>query len=131
MLLELALAAADTTDVTESETSVFELAPIAVTIVLGTLVPFVTGLVTKYLASEKLKAVVNLTLAAIVGVLTASTVVDGSAILSEDTLILAGLAWVQSVASYLGLWKTLNINAHLAPAVGLGAPVQNGEGLPA
>jgi hypothetical protein len=30
------------------------------------------------------------------------------------------LTWVQSIASYFGIWRTVNINARLAPSVGLG-----------
>jgi hypothetical protein len=118
MLAQIIQLAADT-DLEDSE-SVLELAPLAVTVILGTLIPLLTGILTKLEASAKLKGFVTLTLAAVAGVVTQAVTDNGGAIFSDETLILAGLAWVQSVASYLGLWQSLAVNAKLAPDQGLG-----------
>lgn len=115
-----AVAFAADTDLEQSETDVFELAPLAVTVILGTVIPLLTGLLTKLNASPAVKGTINLLLAAIAGVITASLVEGGAAVFSSETLILAGLAWVQSVAAYLGFWQNININAKLAPGVGVG-----------
>jgi hypothetical protein len=117
MLTAITQLAADT-DLENSE-SVLELAPLAVTVVLGTIIPLLTGILTKLNTSATVKGVVTLTLSAIAGVITQATTTDGGAILSDETLILAGLAWVQAVAAYLGLWRNLDTNAKLAPNKGI------------
>ena len=114
----LSFLAADT-DLENSE-SLLELAPLATTFLLGTVIPLLTGLVTKLVASARLKAVITLFLSAVAGVVTQSLVDGGGAVLSDETLILAGIAFVQAIASYLGFWKNFDINEKLAPNQGLG-----------
>jgi hypothetical protein len=100
--------------------SELQMTPLVVTVIIGTVLPLLTGLLTKLQASDTVKGVVNLTLAAASGVITAGLVADGGALISREALIYAVLAWVQSVATYLGIWKSLDINARLIPTKGLG-----------
>lgn len=118
VVLAPAVALAADTDLENSE-SALNLAPLAVTAILGTVIPLLTGLVTKLTTSNKVKGVLTLTLSAVAGVVTQSLVDGGGAILSDETLILAALAWVQSIATYVGFWQNFDINAKLAPNKGL------------
>ena len=118
MLHTLALVAADT-DLENSET-VFELSPLGVSVLLGTILPLVTALVTKYQAPNWVKAVVNMFLSAVAAVVVANTVDGGGAVLSDETLVMAGITFASSVVSYWGGWRTIDINARIAPNVGIG-----------
>jgi hypothetical protein len=77
--------------------------PMVVSILIGTVLPIVVGLVTKLKASSRLKALLLLTLSAVQGLIVNSTLGDGAAVLSADTLLVAAIGWVSAVASYYGL----------------------------
>lgn len=96
------------------------LAPLVVSMIVGLAIPLVVGLVTKSGASAQLKQVVTILLAGIAALITSSTVADGSAVFSLETLLLTGMTWLVSIASYLGVYRPLNANDHLAPDRGLG-----------
>jgi hypothetical protein len=119
VLLSPTLALAADTDLENSETTTFELSPLAVSVILGTLLPIITGLLTKLNARDWVKGLVNLVLSAVAGVITANLVVGGGAVVSDETLILAGISFVTSVASYFGFYQNVNLNAKLAPNSGL------------
>lgn len=97
------------------------LAPLVVTMLSGLVIPLIVGLVTKSGASAQLKQVVTILLAGIAALITSSTLADGSAVFSLETLLLAGMAWLVSITSYLGVYRPLNLNDHTLPDRGLGA----------
>jgi hypothetical protein len=91
--------------------------------IAGSLVPLAVGLVTKLNASSRLKAVVNLLLSVVTGVLTAMIAASG-----ETTLALlassAVTAYLSSGVSYNNLWKPTQVASavqDVAPGVGLGS----------
>jgi hypothetical protein len=84
--------------------------PFAVSILVGTVLPIVVGLVTKLGASSGLKAVLLLLLSAVQGLIVSSTMGDGAAVFSTETLLIAGLGWVSAVASYYGLLTPTGIS---------------------
>ena len=96
------------------------LAPTFVTFLVTLLLPVLVALVTKAVASDRLRAVILLVLTAITTLIGEAIVDDGSAIISKDTFMKWVMATLIAVASYLGFWKPVaNINAKAAPAVGL------------
>jgi hypothetical protein len=84
--------------------------PFAVSLLVGAVLPLIVGVVTKLTASSALKAVALLFLSAVTGLIVNSTVADGSAVLSYQTALVAGLAWVSAVASYFGFLNPTGIS---------------------
>ena len=97
------------TDLEQSETTLFELSPLAVSSLLGVIIPIVVGVITKSSASPGLKAVANIVLSGVAAVVTQNLVEGGGAVLSQDTLVLAALTWVVSIATYFGLYKPAGV----------------------
>jgi hypothetical protein len=96
------------------------LTPIVVTLLTGTLIPILVGLVTRSGASPGLKQAITIVLAGAAALIVQSTLADGSAVFSLETLILAAANWLVAIATYAGFFRSLNINDHLAPTRGLG-----------
>lgn len=91
-------------------------------VLIGVVLPLLTGIVTKANASSSLKAVINAGLSAIAGFLVA--VVPGSKIEWRDVVLGVGLTWAISVATYYGLWKPTGTARSVAMATskfGLGS----------
>lgn len=77
--------------------------------VFGVFASLVVGLLTKYHASSTVKAVVNLLVSGIGGVIAAYTQ-DGFFEADLKTIVGAVLtAWVVSIATYLGFWKQTGV----------------------
>lgn len=93
---------------------------VGVSIIVGTLLPIVVGLVTKSTARTEVKVAVQTLAATVAGVIVSATMADGTAIVSWETLFLAWLGWVNSMASYLGVYGKIGLNDRLAPTVGIG-----------
>lgn len=92
-------------------------------LILTLLIPLAVAIVTKSTASARVKALVTIVLSAVVSLITASRLPNGTAVLSYqmayDTVITTAIA----VASYLGFWKptvAVNDQAVVLPKVGLG-----------
>lgn len=82
----------------------FHLNVAVLTLLAGTVVPFVVGLITKTSASPQFKSVANAVLSAIAGALAVAIDADGKVMLV--TLLTAALTtFVASNATYQGLWK--------------------------
>ena len=96
------------------------LSPMAVQFVTSTLIPVLTGLITKSGASVKLKQVVTLILNAVSAVVIANLTVDGGAKIVENTLFLAAMGLVVSITTYLGIYKPNDLNEKVSPRHGLG-----------
>ena len=82
-----------------------------VLILSGTILPFLVGLITKAHAASWLKAVLLAVLSILTGILTVSTQMDGTAVLSKDTVIAAVLAWLVAGTAYARLWKPTGATA--------------------
>lgn len=91
-----------------------------VTILIGTLIPILVGLLTKLDASPKVKSIVSIVLNAVQALIVSSVVSDGTAIISKQTAILWGLGVITSIATYVGIWKPVDAPAKLLPNVGIG-----------
>lgn len=86
---------------------------LVVTMLVGTILPILVGLVTKSTASSGLKGVALLFLSAVQGFVVNQTVADGSAVFTTEGVLLALLGFVAAVASYFGVLKPTGA----APAV--------------
>lgn len=96
------------------------LAPTFVTFLVSLLLPVVVALVTKWNASDRLRAVVLLVLTAVNTLIGEAIVDDGSAIFSKDTFLKWALQTAVAVVTYLGFWKPItNVNNNVAPNTGL------------
>lgn len=73
----------------------------------GTLVPIVVGVLTKIHLHPGVKAVINLILATVVGLIGTAQVTDG--VLSKEAIFTAGIALVTSMATHFGVWKPMEI----------------------
>lgn len=103
----------------------FTLSPTVLTTITGVLLPLLVGLVTKSAASSRTKTLANIVVSAVACLLLNAANESGYAVVSGAMLA----AWLQqtaiSVATYLGVWKPLQVPQHLAPAFGVGTvPVQ-------
>ncbi len=105
-----------------------ELAPIVVTMLSGLVIPVLVGLVTKSAARPPVKQVATILLSGVAALVASSTMIDGSAVFSVETALLAGMAWLMSVASYLGVYQPLDLNDRMLPGSGLGRAVEIEKG---
>jgi putative effector of murein hydrolase LrgA (UPF0299 family) len=107
---------------------VFTLSAFVVSLVVGTLIPILTGIVTKASLSSGVKGLITLVLSMVSAAVTAAVVSDGSAVFSRDTLLLFFITFVQGIAAYYGVLKPLGVTstpnsegkAGLAPGTGIG-----------
>lgn len=78
---------------------------------IGTLLPFLSGLVTRWNASDAARAVVLLVLSAASGFLSTwlGAVNDGTAFDIAGALVTAVTAFVFGIGAYLGLWKPTGV----------------------
>lgn len=73
-------------------------------LILGTVIPLLVGILTKINASSGVKAVANAFLSALAGVLT--TLINAGGVFEWRSVVLTTLlTWVVSVATYYGLYK--------------------------
>ena len=96
------------------------LSAVAVTLVLGTVIPLLVGLITKLDAPSKLKGALMIVLNAVQGLIVASQTSTGDAVLSVDALILFVAGVAMSLAAYYGLYKPNDVPEKLVPTFGLG-----------
>jgi uncharacterized membrane protein len=89
------------------------LTPVIVTILIGTVLPLLVGLVTKLDASSNVKKISLITISAVQGVIVNATLIDGTALISSEMLLFAALAWVAALGSYFKVLKPTGV----APAV--------------
>lgn len=104
--------------VTDSVSS-FRIPALGVQLIIGLVIPFLTGLLTKLNASATVKQVVTIVLAGVSALIVSSTVGE-EAVISWETLGYAALGWLVAVLSYLGLYQPHNLNAKTAPDKGIG-----------
>lgn len=100
------------------------LTPIVVTMLSGLVIPIIVGFVTQSAAGPQVKQVATILLAGVAALIASSTLADGTAVFSVETLLLAAMAWLVAIASYLGVYKPLNLNDRTAPNRGIGSVVE-------
>lgn len=91
-----------------------------VSLLLTLLIPVAVAIVTKSHLDSRYKAVITMILAAVVVLVHRSTVDNGDAIISTKVAFDWVVTTAVAVASYLGWWQQVNINAKAAPNVGIG-----------
>ena len=87
-------------------TTVVTLDPFIVSVLAGTIIPVITGVVTKLEAASGVKAIVALVLSALVGILT-PIVNQGGTFDWKVVLLSFAAAFVTNLATYLGMWKAI------------------------
>lgn len=96
-----------------------QLSALTVTFIVSVFIPIITAVVTKLDTSATVKGVVTLILNLVNASVVGAVVADGSAVFSEETLIAALIGMTISVASYLGFYKPVDINAKALPEKGI------------
>ena len=87
-------------------------------------IPLVVGLITKKYASKPVKTLVN---AASVALISAIAVAANIGLTLRDFFVLTVTGFLVSSAAHEFIWKKLGVSeivANIAPATGIGAPVQ-------
>ena len=100
-----------------------KLDPSITRVLVALVIPVLVGLATKVSASDRIKAVVMIVLAAVGALVVNATQSDGSAVLSAAMLSDWAITTATAVAAYLGVLKPLTngaLNSRLAPTIGLG-----------
>lgn len=95
------------------------LSVLTVTLIVSVFIPVATAIITKLDTSAQVKGVITLVLNLINSAVVGQVVSDGSAVFSQETLIAALIGMTISVASYLGFYKPVEINAKMLPTKGL------------
>lgn len=97
-----------------------QLDPQVGSLLVGTVVPLLVGLLSKSRASSGLKAILN----AVLSVLAGATVAAATGPVEIKTLVVGAIsAWVTSVSTYYGLWKPSGVStavSNTAPGTGVG-----------
>jgi hypothetical protein len=100
--------------------AVFSLSPVYVTVLIGVVLPILVGLITKTSAPAKVKVIANMLLSAAAALITGALNEEGYALISTEMLAQAVILFVVSTASYLGIYKPLEVPERLAPDKGFG-----------
>lgn len=79
------------------------------TFISGTLIPLVTGIITKQVASSALKAVCTAVLATVAGLVTSAMTHDGTLYL-EESLMAVMVTFVTAISTYYGFLKPTGIS---------------------
>lgn len=98
------------------------LSPSVMTLVLGALIPFVTGLITKKIASPAVKSVCTAVLSTVAGIVTTAQQ-NGGTVELEPALSNILVAFVTAISLYYGLYRPTTAAEkvqNIAPNVGLG-----------
>jgi len=111
--------AQDTVEVTDTVASI-QLNAITVSAIVSLFIPVLVGLLTKSSLNSVWKGALNVVLSAVNAAVVTATVADGTAVFSKETLVTTFFAMVVSLATYLQIYKPVNIDQKLAPEKGLG-----------
>lgn len=98
------------------------------TILGGTLLPLVVGIVTKEVAHRGLKAALLALLSGAVGAI--DVIISEGGVFSKETIVAAGITWVTAVSTYYGFLKPTEISHTVNTATsgfGVGKPPQTRE----
>lgn len=99
-------------------------------ILVGTILPIIVGVVTKQMSSSTVKAVILMFLSAVTGLVNGA--INAGGLFTQEAVIGAGLAWITAVATYMGFLKPSGasdkISAKAWPERGLGKAVVTSNG---
>lgn len=104
-------------DAQQADSAVLNLSPFVVSTILGTLIPILTGLLTKLTTPAWVKTVLTLLLSAVAGLINVSLVDGGGAVISQSAVISAVLTFVVAVATYVGIWRPTGVTSSLVTHV--------------
>lgn len=104
--------------------AVLTLSPAIVALVAGVVSPWLVAAISHINAPPRLKQTLGGFVALLVGLVGTYTVADGSASIPLTVLASTIVTFLAQQASYLGLWRRLNLNRWrwLLPALGIGKP---------
>jgi len=109
VLLLAGPAAADGEPVAAKTGTVITMSIMVWTVLQGTVLPIVVGLLTRVEAPDVVKVLLNLFLNALGAVVATITVVDGVAVLSTTTLVTAILGYISSIAVHYGFYRPFSV----------------------
>lgn len=92
--------------------SLLNLPPYLVAAFLGSIVPLVTGFLTKPSTPTWVKVWGSNALALLVGVITVATTEDGGAVISWSTVAAGVVAWLSKQAAYSGVYKPQGVTSN-------------------
>lgn len=92
------------------DTGSIQLEAWVVALIAGTVIPIIVGLITKLGAHPGTKALVAITLTAIVAILNAVVVAEGTFVV-RDIIVLFVTTFAWHVATYYGIWKPIGSGA--------------------
>lgn len=95
------------------------LSAVLVSFIISTLLPLVTSLLTKVNTAPLIKQLVTAFLSAISGLITSSLTIDGTAVISTQSAILALGIFITASANYATLYRTHDINDKILPNKGI------------
>lgn len=96
--------------------SVLNLPPYVVSLILGALIPLVTGLLTKVTTPSWVKYAVTSLLAAVAGLVNVSLTDGGGAVISWSAVASAAVTWIIANVAYQG-WATLGATSSMVSRV--------------
>lgn len=82
-----------------------------VTIIVSLLIPVLNGLLTTVTTSSGVKAILTIVLNAAWSLIASGLLADGTAVFSSTTLYTAIVGCVISIASYVGLYRPMNVTS--------------------
>ncbi len=85
-------------------------------ILIGTVLPILVGIVTTKVESRKLKGVLLLTLSAITGILT--TAVNGGGVITKETIVASLVSYATAMAVHYGVYKPTGITETVQTKIG-------------
>lgn len=98
----------------------FTLSALTVTLLGSFLIPAIVALITKSSAGVWLKQFVTGLLAAATALISTTTQLDGTALLSSSSILMALGAFILAQATYVSVYKPHDVNSKMAPSRGLG-----------
>lgn len=98
---------------------------LTVTLLVSTVIPILNGILTTLRTSSTVKAVLTIILEAVTAIVVQATMVDGSAVFSQQTLVQGLLGLAIAIATYAGVWKPARLTSSLiaVQAIGTGTPI--------
>jgi hypothetical protein len=101
-------AAGDTPITTDSNSLArITLSAVVVQLLVSVFIPIITGIVTT--SSARIKGLVTIILNAVTALIVTATTADGTAVISEQTLLTAAIGVASSLLAYVHAWKPLGL----------------------
>lgn len=98
--------------------------PIIVTLLISSVLPFVTAFVTKENAHPLIKVVASGILSAVTAYVTSAVQASGSAIFTKQSFLLFVASFITQQVSYHSVGVAAQVNSKVAPTVGIGPSVK-------